>query len=1089
MIRPGRFADCRSFFCGNRGWNLSILNTSSLKEDVMRHNRSRVDVCDASAARRLKAACLALAFLFVGASAVFAQDIDDDGYTDVQELNPYILCPPVTGRMITSPIYSRSPLIQRSIALSGAAIAVPNGVPNRFLNVPDWTIECWINPATATQTGTLIEHTVTATGRDNFVLGLANGIPYVAFDNIAGTIRYTAGGNPLWDVPIPANKWTHLAGVFDPANDTLELFVNGVSYRAQWTPATFDPIGRCAVGAGVARLGVGVSGFIDEVRIWTAARTEDQIAGGKDLFGAGVLDVVPDGADLVAYFPFDDGGFTAEDYINRLDWAYDLTPVTFTTNRFVNVSGDLDVDGDEIPDWWEDMFFAGNADPDLDTDGDGLTNIQEYELGTNPKAQDTDNDGLRDGNEDNDGDGLPNSREITLGTDPLDPDTDDDGLSDKQEVDQNLDPTDSIHPYVMRYIHNDGNGWISVPAYVEGEDDNGSRFDLDAWTVEAVVRLDEVPTSDVVLVRRTAEPGYVTFEIGVGSNMLPYARFESDLGEEYKVEGFVHIETNEWVFLGGKYGAAAREDHGQLAVFQNGTRAVRDTTDILPALGPQQGDVIIASNLVGDIDEVRIWQTAIADEEIRLRMWKSLMFGTDIAEMGALDLNGEGRMTRLNTADPGILATWTIEAWVKSTTPGVVIAREAQRADDDEILYNYNLGISPGGVPYALFDVNDYLYVFDPAPHHSAYWRWGTAILSGGTVVTDGEWHHLAFSFDGNLALLFVDGVAEATFTLANSTGATYSWHLLPDETFEKFYYAVPAHIRATAAGNLVVGEGLNGLIDEARIFNVARSQQAIQDSMYTKAPAAGLVSYFDFDDVELIDDIRVPDALNKTSRGLAGVMAEGATLTSDMGDNAPLQISPLEVIAPKMAAYLPFDDGRWTNRVGSASTVEDILYAGELGYSGGLMPSTANIDYALYSSTNVFYPGNPYAGNEGALRYPASFFIPYDMPWRIDADADDMPDIYEQYYWFDPNRSESPDNRDIMSLADFDGDGLKNLHEYYSGTDPTFHDSDGDGMDDGDEDSDGDGVPNRDEQALGLHAGRIDTDDDGFTDEEEALV
>lgn len=1067
-----------------------------LREDVMRANRSHVDVSDASAARRLKAACLALAFLCVGASAVFA-GTDDDGYTDVQELNPYVLCPPVTGRMITDPWYSRSPLIHRSITLSGGAITVP--MPARFTALTEWTIETWINPASATQTGILIQ-CLTPAGYQHFQLGLSNNIPYVSFDNIAGTIRYTAGGNPLWDAPIPANKWTHLAGVFDPANDTLELFVNGASYRAQWVPA-FNAIGQCALGATTVTLGTGISGYLDEVRIWSDPRTEAEIAGGKDLFGAGVLDVVPDGADLLAYFPFDDGGFTAEDYINRLDWAYDLTPVAFTTNVFVNVSGYLDVDGDEIPDWWEDLFFAGNADPDLDTDGDGLTNIQEYELGTNPKAQDTDNNGVRDGNEDNDGDGLPNSREITLGTDPLDPDTDDDGLSDKQEVDQNLDPTDSIHPYVMRYIHNDGNGWIGVPAYVEGEDDNGSRFDLSAWTVEAVVRLQEVPTTNMVLIRRMAEPGYVTFEIGVGSNMLPYARFETALGEEYKVEGFIPIETNEWVFLGGKYGVDERDGHGQLAVFQNGTRAVRDTTDILPALGPQHGDLIIASNLVGDVDEIRIWKATIDDDEIRLRQWKSLLFGSDVAEMGSLAVNGEGLMTRLNTQDPGILTEWTIEAWVKSTTPGIVVAREAGRADDEEVIFNYNLGISPGGVPYAMFDVRDDLVLDDgsePQYLQSGY-RWGTAVLGGGTVVTDGEWHHLAFGFDGNNALLFVDGIVEGSFTLDIAGIGDLQWHLIEGETVVRYRLStdpivrlrngllVPTHTLATAFGELAIGEGINGLIDEVRIYDIPRLQQEIQDSMYTKADSAGLRSYFDFDDVELIDQIRVPDAIDKTSRGLAGVLQLGAEVVAEMGDNAPLDVSPLEVLAPKLSAYFPFDDGRWTNRADTSAMVEDVLFAGELGYAGGLYPSTANIDYALYSSTNVFEPANPYAGNEGTLVYPSSFFIPYDMPWRTDSDGDNMPDIYEQYYSLDPNRSESPDKRDLMPFSDLDGDGLKNLYEYYAGTDPTFHDSDGDGINDGDEDGDGDGLPNRDEESLGTHPGRVDSDDDGFTDLEEA--
>ncbi len=60
--------------------------------------------------------------------------------------------------------------------------------------------------------------------------------------------------------------------------------------------------------------------------------------------------------------------------------------------------------------------------PDLDTDGDGLTDLEEAELGTDPEDPDTDGDGLGDAEEDpvdRDGDGL---------IDPLDPDDDGDGI-------------------------------------------------------------------------------------------------------------------------------------------------------------------------------------------------------------------------------------------------------------------------------------------------------------------------------------------------------------------------------------------------------------------------------------------------------------------------------------------------------------------------------------------------------------------------------------------------------------------------------------------------------------------------------------
>ncbi len=69
-----------------------------------------------------------------------------------------------------------------------------------------------------------------------------------------------------------------------------------------------------------------------------------------------------------------------------------------------------DSDGDGMPDGWEVTYSLNPlsaADAALDSDpggGDGLTNFQEYQLGTHPKKRDTDDDGLNDNVEVNAGD-------------------------------------------------------------------------------------------------------------------------------------------------------------------------------------------------------------------------------------------------------------------------------------------------------------------------------------------------------------------------------------------------------------------------------------------------------------------------------------------------------------------------------------------------------------------------------------------------------------------------------------------------------------------------------------------------------------
>jgi len=95
------------------------------------------------------------------------------------------------------------------------------------------------------------------------------------------------------------------------------------------------------------------------------------------------------------------------------------------------------------------VIFIG-VDPEdfswgADMDNDGLTNLQEFEYGTNPFCIDTDGDGLTDYEEifiygtdplnpDTDGDGLPDGLEIFYGMDPNKPDTLGDGKLDGDRV-------------------------------------------------------------------------------------------------------------------------------------------------------------------------------------------------------------------------------------------------------------------------------------------------------------------------------------------------------------------------------------------------------------------------------------------------------------------------------------------------------------------------------------------------------------------------------------------------------------------------------------------------------------------------------
>ena len=154
-----------------------------------------------------------------------------------------------------------------------------------------------------------------------------------------------------------------------------------------------------------------------------------------------------------------------------------------------------DLDGDGIFNSVEDQYDCLDknvADADKDPDRDGLSNIAELNLGTDPCNPDSDFDGLTDGEEvnrvvsgqpastnprddDTDGDGLSDRfetgtgivngmtdsgtdplladtdgdavgdlKELQIGTDPFNPDTDGDGSADGVEIARQTDPLDGI---------------------------------------------------------------------------------------------------------------------------------------------------------------------------------------------------------------------------------------------------------------------------------------------------------------------------------------------------------------------------------------------------------------------------------------------------------------------------------------------------------------------------------------------------------------------------------------------------------------------------------------------------------------------
>lgn len=166
---------------------------------------------------------------------------------------------------------------------------------------------------------------------------------------------------------------------------------------------------------------------------------------------------------------------------NYMDTDEDGLPDVLEIQIGTNISLQ-DTDEDGLTDYQEvyvtktdplvwDSVQSGTSDADADIDSDGLSNIEEINIGTEPRNDDTDYDHLKDGDE------------ITYGTDPLNPDSDGDTILDGDEDVLGFNP--------LEYDSNN-NGLSDGDEYVK-QTVNEDRYDLTLFENNlAIPSLDEV---------------------------------------------------------------------------------------------------------------------------------------------------------------------------------------------------------------------------------------------------------------------------------------------------------------------------------------------------------------------------------------------------------------------------------------------------------------------------------------------------------------------------------------------------------------------------------------------------------------------
>lgn len=162
---------------------------------------------------------------------------------------------------------------------------------DNFVGQNQLTVETWVKRSSL---GSL--HTIISNYESSYPL-------LFRIDGDKITMYVNSGTSVQSISSIPVGVWTHVAGTYDGAN--LKVYINGVLEGTQ--PFTSNFIGTTTelkIGGGLNNNTEYFLGDIADVRLWNVAKTQSEIAAGKDLILNG------NEANLIANYQFTEGSGT-----------------------------------------------------------------------------------------------------------------------------------------------------------------------------------------------------------------------------------------------------------------------------------------------------------------------------------------------------------------------------------------------------------------------------------------------------------------------------------------------------------------------------------------------------------------------------------------------------------------------------------------------------------------------------------------------------------------------------------------------------------------------------------------------------------
>ena len=415
----------------------------------------------------------------------------------------------------------------------------------------------------------------------------------------------------------------------------------------------------------------------------------------------------------------------------------------------------------------------------------------------------------------------PNDEIILTLNEPIE-----EGLVDRDliKVRGKINGTQLLHPVSIRFA---GNEQVEIP---------NIHWNQEAITVEMWVRKDGNPLNDEILFHHSeAGKSAITF------TLQQDGRLQLKLNNSVLITDDP-VSLTEWSHIAFSFDPSTRK----AAIYKNATIEAFDELFIGTHIA--SGSIEVGEDYYGNLHELRLWKRYMTATDIAPNFYKDLT-GREIGLVGYWSLS-EGKGTLANDKVQGRNAILSANWWMEPASMSyefkgdnpISLPSLAFEATEDftvEFWIKPTLSSSkqtivsnggPAGIDWNIYLSTTNQLVLDHNQNHY--------MLIDSTLEVN-KWHHIA---------IVVNRIGKTTTYLNGNVNSA-----LPNSLFSGFGgpgVFLGANFTADAIGNLTASDHFTGLMDEFRIWRMAKRAEQIKRTSWYKlnGEELGLVSYLPFE-------------------------------------------------------------------------------------------------------------------------------------------------------------------------------------------------------------------------------------------------